>query len=218
MQNKTYLTARTLAEIYLDLKSIVVTNGYGPEIDWQDTRDLNTISESEFLQESAWVILCSGMKESIIRNIFGEISIAFINWKSSNSISENAESCRLNALKVFNSPLKIAAILSLCNKIDTSGFKSTKRLIKTQGIDFLKEFDFIGPITCYHLAKNIGLDVVKPDRHLVRIAKECKVSNPHRLCDLIAQITGDRISVIDVVLWRYATIHKDYLSKFKKFN
>ncbi len=83
-----------------------------------------------------------------------------------------------------------------------------------KGVDFLKTLDFIGPITCYHLAKNIGLDVVKPDRHLVRITEATKFANPHDLCSLIAEMTGDKITVVDLVLWRYATLNDQYVSIF----
>jgi hypothetical protein len=78
--------------------------------------------------------------------------------------------------------------------------------IRNEGIDFLQTLDFVGPITKYHLAKNIGLDVVKPDRHLMRLAKAAKFPSPTDLCQSIADVTGDKISVIDLVLWRYSTL------------
>lgn len=206
--------ARKLAETYLTAKETVITNGYGPEIDWQDTRLLTFLSESEFLQESAWVILCAGMSEIIIRRIFQKISPVFMDWKAAVPIMEKTELCESRALEIFNHPGKISAIISVCKKVSELGFERIRDLINSQGVDFLKTFDFIGPITCYHLAKNIGLDVVKPDRHLVRIAKATRFPNPYDLCSLIAEITGDRISVVDLVLWRYATLDSKYVSFF----
>jgi hypothetical protein len=78
--------------------------------------------------------------------------------------------------------------------------------VRAQGVDFLQTLDFVGPVTKYHLAKNIGLDGVKPDRHLVRLAKAARFQSPNDLCQAIANITGDKLSVIDLVLWRYLTL------------
>ncbi len=206
---------RELVEIYLTAKEAVIASGYGHEIDWQDTRKLMSLTESEFLQESAWVILCAGMKEIVIRRIFQNISSVFMHWIDAISIIESAELCKAKALVIFNHPRKISAILSICKKVSELGFERIRNLIYTQGVDFLKTFDFIGPITCYHLAKNIGLDVVKPDRHLMRIANVTKFSNPYELCCLISEMTGDRIAVVDLVLWRYATINTGYVSFFR---
>jgi hypothetical protein len=209
-----YPKARELAGLYLQAKQVVIKKGYGFEIDWQDTRNFTTLTESEFLQESAWVVLCTGMKELVIRRIFQNISASFMNWKDAATITENAEICESKAIAVFNHPRKISAILSLCKKVSELGFENIRYSIQRQGVDFLRTFDFIGPITCYHLAKNIGLDVVKPDRHLVRIAKATKMPDPYDLCCLIARMTGDRISVVDLVLWRYATLHPKYMKSF----
>ena len=41
--------------------------------------------------------------------------------------------------------------------------------MRTEGVNYLTTFDQIGPVTAFHLAKNLGLDVVKPDRPLVRM-------------------------------------------------
>lgn len=71
---------------------------------------------------------------------------------------------------------------------------------------FLQTFDFIGPVTSFHLAKNLGLEVVKLDCHLVRMASVARCSCPEELCRITAEITGDKLSVVDLVLWRYATL------------
>ena len=205
---------RKLVTVYLAIKQEVINRGYGLEIDWQDTRKLGLLSESEFLQESAWVILCAGMRESVVRGVFIKISAAFMDWRDAASVILNLELCKSRALAVFNHPRKISAIISLCSRVDEMGFDNIKEIINKEGVDFLKSFEYIGPVTCYHLAKNIGLDVAKPDRHLTRISKASRISQPQELCSLISAVTGDRISVIDLVLWRYATIDTNYASFF----
>lgn len=204
-----------LVGIYRRLRQEVIDHGYSFEIEWQNSRELSDLSETEFIQESAWVILSTGMKESIIRNIFSEITSAFMNWESAFEITRNANICETKALEVFRNYRKISAILSLCNRVHECGFETIKQLIIDHGVTFLKEFDFIGPVTCYHLAKNIGLNVVKPDRHLVRIANVTKVNDPNTLCHIISSATGDKLAVVDIVLWRYATLNEDYLTCFE---
>jgi len=71
-------------------------------------------------------------------------------------------------------------------------------------------FDYIGPVTCFHLAKNLGVDVVKHDRHLVRYASYMGFRDATELCEMISRITGDRVAVVDLVLWRFATLMPAY--------
>ena len=73
---------------------------------------------------------------------------------------------------------------------------------------------FMGPATSYHLAKNLGLDVVKPDRHLLRITDVTGYQSPYEMCCDIAKVTSDKLSVIDLVIWRFATIQRQYLDHF----
>jgi hypothetical protein len=204
-----------LVESYLTAREVVISKGYAAEIDWQDTRCLSLLSESEFLEEAAWVVLSTGMRESVIRRYFPKITSAFLNWVSAETIIQNRTSCEATAVKVFNHPRKISAIGSICERIARTEFATFREKIQTEGVDFLQTLDFIGPVTKYHLAKNVGLDVVKPDRHLVRWAKAANFKYPKDLCQAIAEITGDKLSVIDLVLWRYATLDPQYTVLFR---
>lgn len=76
---------------------------------------------------------------------------------------------------------------------------------------WLGRLPYIGEITRYHLAKNFGVDVAKPDRHLVRIAAHFGETT-HSLCARLARESGDRINTVDVVLWRAAAT--DIISTF----
>ena len=73
----------------------------------------------------------------------------------------------------------------------------------------METLPWIGPITKYHLARNLGIDVAKPDRHLVRLAKRFgynESTGVQQMCEELAERTRDRIGVVDVVLWRYANL------------
>jgi len=207
---------KELIESYLTARETVVSRGFAAEIDWQESRCLASLSEGEFLEEAGWVVLSAGMREAVIRRIFQGISHAFLNWTSAEAIAQNRRFCEADAIKIFNHPRKISAIGSICEEVSHMGFARFRSDIQAQGVDFLQKLDFIGPITKFHLAKNIGLDVVKPDRHLVRLAKVAKFDSPRDLCESIAEITGDKVSVIDLVLWRYATLNPKYIAFFQQ--
>ena len=199
-----------LADTYLRIKERVIQAGFAQEIDWQSNRSLARLTESEFLAESAWVILCSGMRETVIRQRYETISQAFLNWTSADAIVARRAACEEQALRVFRHRGKIMAIGSLCEKVSKYSFRQILRRIELEGAVYLQGLDFIGPITSLHLAKNIGVDIVKPDRHLVRMASAAGCSCPEQLCRCIADVIGDSVSVVDLVLWRYATFTPHY--------
>ena len=197
---------------YKFAKTIVIDEGYADEIFWQSNLEFDDLNESNFLREIAWVVLSSGMKERVIRNLFGKISDSFFNWESAEIIVENEAKCFNKSIKYFNNESKISAILDSAHKINTLGFSQLKKMIKKNPIDTLLQFYYIGPITVYHLAKNIGLPLAKPDRHLKRIANMEGYSDVQTFCYEISKVSGDSIPVVDIVLWRFATIEPDYLN------
>lgn len=173
---------------YLHLKQDLVNEGYDQEINWQTNIKPCEDSE-EFKNEAIWVILNSGMKNQIAQMIWNKIRTAWINGVD---ISE-----------VFGHKGKVAAIKYICD------YHSRLFLEYQQSEDkitYLQTIPFIGGITKYHLAKNLGHDVVKPDRHLVRIANNYGFSDCNELCQKISDETGDKVSVVDIVLWRCANL------------
>lgn len=205
---------RRLYESYLTARERLVNLGFGPEIDWQESRRLSYLSEKDFLEQTAWTILSGGFRETVVRRVFPDISAAFLNWTKATSIAKRRAQCEKEAMRVFNHTGKIRAIGSACACVAEVGFDQIVWRIQSRGVEFLRTFAFVGPVTCYHLAKNIGLDVVKPDRHLVRLAKATDFRSPVDLCRAISEVTGDRLAVVDIVLWRYATVTKGYVERF----
>lgn len=203
---------------YLFAKAIVIDEGYSDEIRWQDKLHFEDVDESTFLKELGWVILTSGMKTEVISNRFCRISNCFYNWASARKIWDNAKSCLNSALKFFNHKLKITAIINAAEHVAKIGFAKLKQAIQKDPINTLRMFKFIGPVTAYHLAKNIGIPIAKPDRHLQRIARLEGYNDVQEFCQDIAEMSGDKIQVVDVVLWRYATIEPNYLRIFSIIN
>ncbi len=181
-------------EQYIDLKKFVIDNKYSGDIDFYENIKFNQHTESTFAQECIWVICNSGMKNQIALQIYHKVMTAL--------------GMEIPVLSVFKHEGKVKAIEYIWER---KGFLYgkcwTHRNSPQQLLIELEKIPFIGPITKYHLAKNLGIDVCKPDRHLVRIAEKFKTT-PEKLCQKLADATGDRIATVDYVIWRAANLGK----------
>ena len=200
------LPVRTLANCYLETKSFVVGCGYEQEVAWQENLSFSEMTEREFLRESAWVILSSGMRETVVRRLFPEISEIFFDWCSAARIASASKHCELTALQIFNHPGKINAITKVAEAVALLGMEIVRDHIENQGVAYLESFPYLGPVTSLHLAKNLGIPVAKPDRHLVRLAAYAGYSSTEELCHVISDYLDEPVSVIDIVFWRALTI------------
>jgi hypothetical protein len=198
--------AERLAHAYMDAKEAVLAAGFANEVDWQDGLRACDLTESAFLREYAWVVFSSGFRETVLRAKFPALCQAFGEFSSARNIWSHRARCRRQALSVFGHRGKVEAVLECSRVICAEGFDAMRPDLTCRGVEFIRELPYMGPITSLHLAKNIGLEVVKPDRHLVRIAEHCGYGSPLEMCAAIRDLVGDALSVIDVVIWRYATI------------
>lgn len=204
----------TLASAYIRAKLKVLAAGYAHEIIWQKNVRTEELTERDFLRECAWVILSSGMRESVVRMKFCGIGEAFFKWSSAEVIVRHRDRCVSSALVLFGHKRKIESIAQCARIIYEKGFELLRKELMSDPIDALQQFPYIGPATSYHVAKNIGFPVAKPDRHLCRFAELSGYQNPSDLCKALAEYIGDPIAVVDIVLWRFAKLRHDYMTSF----
>lgn len=157
----------------------------------------------QFAGEVVWVILCAGVKAQNAR-------------KTEARVLDALERGRPVA-KVFGHRGKAAAIERVWRQREEL-FAQFRQLLAADDqarlIDWCQDIPFVGPITRYQLAKNLGVDVVKPDRHISRLAGYPdwqEWARPGRiatlfeacmaLCRPLAEAFGDRIITVDTVLW-----------------
>ena len=214
MQRFTEQPMEQLFDRYVSARGIVIENGYEAEMEWQKRATLDSVSEPEFLREAAWVILNSGMREATVRRAFPSIERAFCYFSCSSTIVDRRHECVRNAAKVFNHMGKLTAIVGVACRINVDGFSAVKGALTHYGVQYLRSFDFLGPATSRHLAKNLGVGTSKPDRHLQRIAATTGFGSVADLCRSISEWSGDSESVVDLVMWRFATLNKQYLQFF----
>lgn len=197
---------------YFNAKQVVINSGYEYEILWQDIVNIGKISAKSFYSEYSWVVLSSGMKERVIREKFTTLTNIFENWEQPFLISANPNKYIRMGLKVFNHEKKMQAIAWMGNYLTIVSVEDEITSIRNNGIKYLLNYPYLGPATSLHFAKNIGFHVSKPDRHLIRISGFLGYTSPEYLCKKISSVIGEKESIVDLVLWRYATLNKDYLS------
>lgn len=193
-----------LIRFFLSATRDVMDAGYSEEIFWAQDVDFNKVNERIFLSEAAHVIFNSGFRASVIRMKWPAIRTVFFDFGSAKRIVEHSRWCYEEALKVFGHKGKVNAVIEIATDVYDVGFDSVKKNIEEHGPEWLIRYRFIGKITCFHLARNLGLDFVKPDVHLVRIAEACGYDEPKNMCQVISEATGDRLGVVDAILWRWA--------------
>ena len=169
---------------YHELRAAVVAAGYEHDIDWAQNVKAPETAE-DFASEVIWVILCSGMKEQVARIIQERVWAAIRGGLpvKGNVLGKSGKADAIDTIWRDRGALFAA--------FQASGDK----------VEFGLSLPWIGNITKWHLAKNLGVDCAKPDVHLERVAVHYGTT-PANLCRDLAASTGDRVATVDLVIWR----------------
>lgn len=177
-----------LINFYYNARKYVMENGYKQEVEWCEHRKEFEYCDAEtFYFEYVYVVLNAGMKEQIARKIYDR----FCNNLDFTTIGHQGK-----RMAIQEGSIKYKQWFLEIKNLRTTTYQ----------IEYLKTLPWIGDITKYHLARNIGIDCVKPDRHLVRLANKFNFDTPHQMCRNIHDVTNERLGVIDVILWRYCNL------------
>ena len=107
----------------------------------------------------------------------------------------------------FRNESKLRAIAKLAMAVGSDGFQKVKAKLQKDPTSYLTQFSYLGNITACHLAKSLGFQFSKPDRHLQRIAQDSGYGGRvDELCEEISRQSGDNVAVVDLVLWRAAVL------------
>ncbi len=180
---KIELATPITAKLFRKIEKAVRKAGYSAAIEWSENVPPPATAK-DFAAEAIYVILNSGFSNRVAVPIFQRCMAALREGASTKT--------------VFGHPGKVEAI-------DTIWRRRRKLFRRYQEADDLIEFcgelPWVGPVTKFHLAKNLGADVAKPDVHLNRLA-EAEGVTAQELCDRLAKETGFRAATIDLILWR----------------
>lgn len=157
--------------------------GYGDDSLWSE--QISPPADAEQFAEAAVYVICnSGMHYRVAQDIF-QRCMASLRRKGS-------------VRKAFRHPGKSKAIGSI--------WKGREQLFAAyvdadDKLEFCQSLPWIGPVTSHHLAKDLGVDIAKPDVHLARLARRDKTT-VSRMCAKLSRLTGYRQATIDTMLWR----------------
>jgi len=200
------------ASLFFQIEKHIIESGIGEDKDSFETikkRLLKppVLNAGEFAQECIYVILAGGFRQKIAKRKFGEIM---------NFINNGGEISEKNLLKIFGNVNKIRAIIKIWNNRESfrDGFYNLKT--DDEKLNYLGKLPHIGEITKNHLARNLGINKVKYDVWIQRLAIALGKSNLQVgfplnpdvkiLCDKmfvqIEKATGLSKGYIDVVLWK----------------
>lgn len=165
-----------------------VAEHYERDIDWSEALSIanakRELSADLFALEIAFVICNSGMKATIAGPIYNRVRDALREGRSATSAFGHAGKAKAIDDVWRDRERLLAEFLAAEDKVA-----------------WCETLPWVGKITKYHLAKNLGVDCAKPDRWLVRVA-EAAGETVDQLCARLAAATGDRVATVDYVIWR----------------
>lgn len=165
----------------------------------------------EFAFECFYVICVAGFKQDYAKIICEKI-ISFANKNNIFTVEELST--------IYKNKMKVKAIKDIWDNRTTYSYKFYNFSTIEEKVDFLGSLPYIGNITKYHLARNLGLNFVKYDIWIQRLGVALygtedfveKIDNTKLLpevkyfCDImfdeIQKETNEKVGFIDVVLWR----------------
>ena len=186
---------------YASGKRRLIDLGFAVEIDWQEDADPALAGEYEILREGAWAILSCGLSEKAVRSVFPRLTSVFGHWKSSFRIAADRERIVESAMDCFGHRGKLHAIVDLAEFVSNQGPRACMSLLEDEPQALVAAVPYLGPVSILHLKKSLGFLVAKPDRHLQRLSEALGTST-EEMCSMIAAYTSEKVSVVDLVLWR----------------
>ena len=184
--------------LFFALEKYIIDSGLGADKDSFETikerlHNPPILSANEFAEECIYVILAGGFRQKIAKRKFGEI-MDFI--YAGGDVSEK------KLLPIFGNVNKIRAIIKIWNKSKNyrNGFYELKT--DAEKLTYLATLPHIGEITKNHIARNLGINVVKHDVWIQRLESVFG----DKMFAQIEKATGLNRGYIDVVLWKACQI------------
>jgi hypothetical protein len=198
------------ADEFFALERRIIESGLGSDKDTFEVIKSRLVSPpvlppDDFAREAAYVILAGGFNQTVAKRKYAEISAIL-----SDGIGED------EIFALFANRNKARAIAKIWNNRAEFRDGFYARATPEAKIAYLSTLPHIGRITCHHLARNLGISVVKYDLWIQRLGireagLDLEPSFPldprvRRACDEMFEglesSTGLPRGYIDVVLWK----------------
>lgn len=205
MQKPTFIVppshARVPVELYLQVRKHVLENDQdGAQMfAWSNDERQPPATPEDLAGEVVWIILCAGRSAQSARTIEKKVWAAIEAGKP--------------AVTGFGYRAKAAAIDRAWAEREND-FQGLQQALATGAVrdvvHWCGTLPYVGAITRYQLAKNVGQDLVKPDIWLSRLvglpdrrggSAEFRFDACMALCAPLVDATGDSFATCDSMLW-----------------
>lgn len=173
-------------ERFLHVVHALCEAGWRDDIEWSENAGPPE-SPEDFAEEAVFVICNSGMKNTVARGIYDRILPVLRRGG--------------RAFEAFKHPGKAKAIDWIWENRAYLHQTYMEQATDEERLKDLAALPWIGGITKFHLAKNFGVDVAKPDVHLQRLADHYG-ETVQGLCERLAEASGYKARTVDLLLWR----------------
>lgn len=193
----------------------------------------SSLNAKRLFTEVCWIVYCSGFRYNVVRKFWPSITKAFYGFDVYRVVEESHETydaaLRICEVSGFRNRSKAAwcvenarRILPLENEwVDQGGIRGFFEHLSNQKVSSLVQrapalvqelgFKGIGRITIFHLMKNVGIDIFKPDIHVRRLLTDMKLisnekADPEEICEamtFLSTSSGYKISQVDTLLFAY---------------
>lgn len=161
-----------------------------------------------FFREYTWVVHATGFSAKAVGKFMPRLVGAYGIWDD--LAEEEFDDAFERVKKVCNNPQKAKAVWRTAKLMaEETGPAQTRwtefKKTRLSSPELLDELPYVGPITCFHLARNIGLlEYVKPDLHLVRMAEHWGFPGCVEMCEAMRP-EGMPLGIVDLILWYAAS-------------
>ncbi|TPK87049.1 hypothetical protein FJ936_06795 [Mesorhizobium sp. B2-4-13] len=147
------------------------------------------VDETDFALRVSYVILNSGMRWTVAKDIWNRMKPSLVRTgEVGDTFGHPGKAKSINKVMSNRSELFQSFKLAWANG-------------PAEVIEFCETLPYVGAITKYHLAKNLGVDVAKPDVWLERVASQSG-ETVQELCGRLSKQSGDSVSIVDYVIWK----------------
>ena len=180
---------------------------YQKEMDQISSVKHDEVDPTFFFNEYTWVVHATGFSAKAVGKFIPRLIDAYGPYFELASLNSDKAVERVKS--VCNNPQKIKAVhktsVLMLKGIQKNGWDKFKKENLSHP-KLLQDLPYIGPVTCFHLARNIGLlECVKPDLHLIRLADHWGFPDCISMCKSMGEGYGLPLGIIDLVVWYAAS-------------
>ncbi len=181
-------------------QSVEYVRKIGFDTKWVRTIDPDVIKPQVFFKEYIWVVYACNFEVAILEQRRKNLYQAYGHYRILKEDKKDA------VLAVIHNIPKWNAVLDTARKMQLLGWHDFKDAYLSS-INSMTALKFIKDVIKFHLARNLGFDVAKPDRWMTRIADYFDYDSVKQMCQYLSEKYGLPVKEVDLILWKYASEH-----------